>query len=309
MAIKGIKYILTLMLLFSVSASYCQRQVKKRTEINVSYPTKHSFSKKKYTRKENYVVYDRQGREMEFAMFGESFHTSVVNKDSTITMYCGEDESKIGSLDISVYDTNGRKIKEENWFCKNNKKDVYSGYKLYQYNEQNLLYKERRYSLLDSSRATLENIVTYVYDKNKNNTEEIDSDYSSFYAPKNQAHIHKTINQYDDLKNLDYSAEYSDGKLLLRKKYLYRDYGPTVTELRYDNESDASLWSITETTYGDLDQDPYPRKKLEEFWKVINSSSEYRKIYIYNKDCLLIKIEESNGITLGGCTKFEYEYY
>jgi len=288
-----------------VLTSYSQqRLVKKRTETSIWTYTNDKGKKKTQTQLEAFIVYDRQGKEIEYGNFGESFGTQVIGKDSSVTWYCGKDYSKINAVDFTNYDNEGRKIKEETWYYKDNMKSRTSGYTIFKYNDLGLLFKEITFSEKDSTRKTR----TYIYDLNSNNIEMVDSSFNSFLNDS-KISVHKSINQFDTLRRIILTTELSDEKLLLRKRFLYRDGADVITELRYDNASDTSLWSITETKIGFIKQFPYPKKKLEKYWKVINSSTETREIYIYNKDCLLDKIENYSGVKLTGYTKFNYEYY
>ncbi|PCH91366.1 MAG: hypothetical protein COB85_09160, partial [Bacteroidetes bacterium] len=222
----------------------------------------------------------------------------------SITNYCSWDYSKISSVNFTTYQENGKKSKEETWFYKDNKKSWTSGYAIFIYNESGLLVKKNNYS----SKDTVEKTVTYIYDNSSNNIEIIDSSFNSLFTAS-KISTHKAVNQFDTLKRIIMTTEYSNGELLLRRKFLFNDIMDKTTELRYDNASDTSLWSITETITGNIKQFPYPQKILERFWKVINSTSDTREIYLYNKDCFLSKIEFYSGVTLSGYTKFDYEYY
>lgn len=295
------RFVLTSILTFFVLTNYAQQElVKKRTATDLLFYTTDKGKAKTQKQIDYYILYDKQGREIEYVSFGEYRERQVIGKDNSISWYCSQDYSKINSVDFSTYDTMGRKVKEETWFYKDNKKNWTSGYTIFKYNGSGLLLKEIRYSAKD----TVEKTITYIYNINSDNTEIIDSSFTS-----GKISVYKTENLFDTLKRITLTTEYSNGKLLLRRKFLYRDGTDNITELRYDNASDTSLWSITETKIGYIRQFPYPKKKLEKFWKVINSTAETREVYLYNKNCLPDKIEIYSGITLTGYTKFDYEYY
>ncbi|NVN95125.1 MAG: hypothetical protein HXX18_07580 [Bacteroidetes bacterium] len=297
---------ITIILIFFVLITYSQqRLVKKRIETSIWTYTNDKGKEKTQTQLESFVVYDKQGKEIEYGDFGESFGKQVIGKDSSVSWFCGKDYSKINAVDFTTYDKDGRKLKEETWFYKDNKKNWTSGYTIFKYSTFGLLIKEIRFTEKDS----IEKTVTYIYDNNNsNNIEIIDSTFNSYYST-NKISIHKSINQFDTLNRIVSTTEFSNAKLLLIRKFLYREGTDITTELRYNNANDTSLWSITETKIGYIKQFPYPKKKLEIFCKVINSSTEKREIYIYNKEFLLDKIEYYAGVMLTGYSKFNYEYY
>ena len=296
-----ITFILTIFALTSYSQ---QRLVKKRAETSVWTYVNEKGTKETQTQLESFIIYDKQGKEIEYGIYGESFGTQVKGKDSSITWYCGKDYSKINAVDFTSYDKNDRKIKEETWYYKDNKKSWSSGYTTFTYNDLGLILKETKFSEKD----TIQKTITYSYDLNSNNIEVIDSTFNSFLNAGGTS-IHKSINRFDTLKRITLTTEFTDDELLLRRRFLYHDGTNVITELRYENASDTSLWSITETITGYIKQFPCPNKKLERYSKVINSSSETREIYFYNNDCLLDKIEYYSGVKLTGYTKFDYEYY
>lgn len=296
-----ITFILTIFALTSYSQP---RLVKKQTEISVWTYVNDKGKKKTQTQRENFIVYDQQGNEIEFGNFGESFGAQVIGKDSSVSWYCGKDYSKINTVDFTSYDKEGKKIKIEKWFFNDNIKSGISDYTIFKYNNLGLLLKEITFSEKDIILKT----TTYAYDLNSNNIGIVDSTFNSFLN-SDRISIHKTINQFDTLKRIILTTEFLDGQLLLRKKFLYRDDMGLTTELRYDNASDTSLFSFTETKVDNIKPFPYPKKKLEKYWKVINSTTESREIYIYNKKCLLDKIEIYSGIKLTGYTKFDYEFH
>jgi hypothetical protein len=295
--------ILTTILLSTIShiAFSQQRYVKKEIERLVYIDKK--IEKRFNNIVQNVTIFNPNGQETEYITYGQSFGKSVVNKDSSITRYCGKDYKKIDAIDFMTYDEKNRKIKEETWFYVDNQKSWTTGYAILTYNDSNLESKEISYSKTGNIRS----IRTFLYDLNQNNIEVVDTIFIS--SDSNKISINRTVNQFDTLNRVSSTIEFIDGKILLKKKFLYNSAYGLKTELRYDNDSDTSLWSITETIVDYIDQFPYPKKTKENYWKVINSKTESREKYIYNKDCLLDRIEFYSGCELTSYLKYEYEFY
>jgi hypothetical protein len=295
--------ILTTILLSTIShiAFSQQRYVKKEIERLVYIDKK--IEKRFNNIVQNVTIFNPNGQETEYITYGQSFGKSVVNKDSSITRYCGKDYKKIDAIDFMTYDEKNRKIKEETWFYVDNQKSLTTGYAILTYNDSNLESKEISYSKTGNIRS----IRTFLYDLNQNNIEVVDTIFIS--SDSNKISINRKVNQFDTLNRVSSTIEFIDGKILLKKKFLYNSAYGLKTELRYDNDSDTSLWSITETIVDYIDQFPYPKKTKENYWKVINSKTESREKYIYNKDCLLDRIEFYSGCELTSYLKYEYEFY
>jgi hypothetical protein len=104
---------------------------------------------------------------------------------------------------------------------------------------------------------------------------------------------------------------FSDGKFLLRKKFLY-DKNNEI-ELRYDKEGDKVPWSVTETTYRGLNQSQDFDWVSEVCWKTVgpveSDTTETDEIYFRDVNGLLEKIETYSRGELKGVTKFTYKYY
>lgn len=291
----------TLFSIISILAFSQQRQIKKQIERIV-------YIDKKTPKKLNNVVlnvtlFNQKGQETEYITYGQSYGKSVINKDSSITRYCGKDYQKIDAVDYIIYDEKGREVKAETWFFEDNKKSWTAGYTTTIYNDTGNKLQEIGYNRTGTIRRTR----TFLYDSKLNNIEIIDSNLNS--SDEKNISIDRTLNQFDTLNRVILTSEFKEGKLLLRKKFLYNSTYGLKTELRYDNNSDTSLWSITETIVDYIDQFPYPKKTKEHYWKVINSKTESREKYIYNKDCLLDRIEFYSGTNLTSYYKYEYEFY
>jgi hypothetical protein len=96
---------------------------------------------------------------------------------------------------------------------------------------------------------------------------------------------------------------YYNGKFLYRQEFLYSDFGTMKTELRYSDKPD-SLWSITEWRY-----DILTNQLTRKYWNVINSTTERREEYIYDRKKLLKRIERYNADEKTGFTKYKYQLY
>ena len=260
-------------------------------------------SKRKHKQLEFFIVYDTLGREIENGSWGEyTCHYYNNTSDSngvTISVGCSCDYTKIGNVDFSSYDSMGKKIREENWQYKNNIKNYYSGYTRYHYNRKGVLERKVSFNYNDS----MEKTNTYKYDVKGNNIEIIDSDFTRYNS---KVSIHKTENKFDSNNRISLYAEYSYGKLLLKKIFLYKD--EVETQLRYDNEKDSlSLWSITEIMYDRYSTDSGKEKK-QVFEKIINGRDTH-DIYKYDKHGLITRIDHYDDLELTSYTRFDYEYY
>jgi len=257
-----------------------------------------------------FSVFDKKGNEIESGMYGENHGWTVIdtlkNGEIAVSHYDSWDYSKISSVNFNTYNEKDKIIKEETWFFKNNKKNWFAGYKIFSYSTKGLIEKEIEYSDKD----VLENTRIYVYDKFDNNIEIIDSAFIPSGNKTPNISVHRVVNEFDSLNRQTLSVEYSNNKFLLKKLFLYSNDNDIITELRYNNETNSCLWSISETKNGNPRYYCFGgKKKLEKFKKIINSSIEERDLYIYNKKCELMKIEHYSGIELVGYTKFKYEYY
>lgn len=277
---------------------------------------------------QNITLFDKEGREIEYITYGESFSKSVMNEDSSITLYCGKDYKKIYSSDFTTYDEKGRIMKNESWYYKDNKKSWTDGAIFKIYNDSGLKSKEINYSASGSIKSTR----TFLYDQNGNNTEMILSiidsqglgqiltkktmyyDHSnnniervdSFFGFENLENtVERETMQFDSLKRITQTIHFWDDSNFMLLKYLYNTDQHVETELRFEDDIDTSLWSIKQTTFQVAD----PNKIKERYSKVINSTWDSREKYFYNKDKLLEKIEYYDGTDLGSYYTYEYEFY
>lgn len=249
---------------------------------------------------DNYAIYDRQGREIEYATYGEVSEKYGKTEDGQAVISDSWDNFKIFTSDFTTYNYNGRRSKMETWLYHDNVKSEFWNYRVYQYNDDGSLVKETQFT----AKNVKEKTVTYTYDKQLNNIEIVDSTFNGYLTAKQS--VSRTENKFDTLNRIVLTTMFSDGKFLLNKKFLY-DNG-TTTELRYDNKNAITPWLATVTKTGEIAQYPHPVKTLEVSSK-ITGSAETIEIYLYNADGLLEKIETYSKGELTQTTSFKYKFY
>jgi len=294
---------LILSLLF-IPLVYGQKTLlKKRTSVTTTYYDKGDDKIRHYTRTDNYIVYDKQGREIEYATYGEVSESYGKTEEGNAVIGDQWHYSNIFMSEFTTYDDKARILRLDTWLYHDNQKSILWDYSVFKYNDHDLPIKQITYTGKDSLKKT----ETKVYDKNLNLIEVIDSSYNEY--PGVKLSILRTQNQFDVQNRLILITEFSDRKFLLRKKYLYTDNN--VVELRYDKDSDSSLWCETETTYAGSKQSVNSDKPLEECWQTAETGywTETDKIYFRNAEGLLLKIETYSKGALTGVTKFSYKYY
>jgi len=281
-----------------------KKQVKKRTSVTTTYYDKGDDKIRHYKRTDNYIVYDKQGREIEYAAYGEVTESYSTTEECTSVIGDTWLNANIFTDDFTTYDSKGRILRVDTWLYHDNEKSVLWDYCVFKYNDHDLPVKQTTYTGKDSLKKTK----TTVYDKNLNVIEVIDSSYNEY--PGVKLSILRTENQFDAQNRIILATEFSDGHFLLRKKYLYTVNN--VVELRYDNDSDASLWCETETTYAGLKPTVDSDVALEDCWQTVEKDgywSETDEVYFRNAEGLLLKIETYSRGELTGITKFNYKYY
>lgn len=317
----------TILLLILPFVSFAQqRQVKRKVE-RLVYADKKAHHKTNNTI-QNITVYDKNGREVEYISYGESFSRSVMKADSSIVLYCGKDYTKIYSSELKTYDEKGRIIKYETWYYKDNKKSRTDGTSVLLYNDSGLKTKEINYA----PSGTVISTRTFLYDKNGNNTEIIHSIIDSLgleqindritmrYDHSNnnietvdslfgfegfEGSVTRQIMRFDSLKRIIQKCVFYDDSNFILYKYQYAKDQRLNTELRFEDDIDTSLWSIGQTQFDIIDRN----KIVERYSKIVSLTSDSREKYIYNKDGLLDRIEFYYGTDLGSFKKYEYEFY
>jgi len=255
-----------------------------------------------YTRTDNYVVYDKQGREIEYATYGEVSESYGTTEDGNAIIGDQWHYSNILMSDFTTYDSNGRIKRVDTWRYHENRKVELWDYAIFKYNDHGLPVKQTTFTGKDSLKET----ETTVYDKNFNIIQVVDSSYNKY--PGVKLSILRTENQFDSQNRLILTTEFSEGQFLLRKKYLYADNN--VVELRYDKDGDSSLWCETETTYVASKQNLNSNSPSEVCWQVAElDGTETDEVYFRNADGLLMKTETYSRGELTGITKFNYKFY
>jgi len=298
---KTIIYIFTIILF--TSCSYYVYPPKIHTKYVYKYSFKDKINKdweKSKWRKtkilSEYIKYDRKGNEIEVGEYGELWHLREVteNNDSIVSFVSGHGRypKKLNTVSYKTFNDSNLVIQENVWRFKNNKKNYLVYKTLFEYSN-NQLRKELEFDNNDSL------IRTKNYDLEKNIESELRNKtiYEPFVRIKGNSIDSITI---DSLNREIEKIHYYKGKFLRRTVTIYNDDHNIVTKYLYDDDPDK-LWSYTETKYDYLTKQP-----LRKFWKVLNSTTETKDIYIYNRKKLLVKILHYNVAQNG---RDELEYY
>ncbi|HTA26407.1 MAG TPA: hypothetical protein VK809_01370 [Bacteroidia bacterium] len=304
------KYKLLIILLFIEITVFAQFKIVKK--VTTSYE---SSKNHKAIQKESFTEYNKLGQEIIFGYFGEYSSSKVVHKaknDSSysVTYYESSDHDKINWEDFSFYDSlNHMLTKKETWFFHNNRKD-YVGYAtFYFYDRKGELIKEKR--LGDSNKV--EKSITHYYNEKGNNVKEIDSDFSNYGI--NEVDVDSILYSYDGKNRIIQSLEYTKYSQQ-RMDYTYNNNDSNITWIfRFDNQKNDTvlkLWSISTTSYGyvfsskdEIYPTPSDWQILEKTCRTIDGVLNERYVYVYNKDGLLDKIIDQQGL----CEQYSYEYY
>lgn len=287
------KYILIIILCFASLTSFSQKKL-----VEYEYTSEVIFTDKgKVKRNFDYTRYDKKGNEIEWGVYGEV--TGFALEGGGI----GDswDYSKLDFVEFYTNDTLNRKILEKTYSYKNNNKGSLRSFTNFTYDSLNNLILEEQFD----SDSTLSNIKCYYYDKRNNNILILDSTFNFANNPE----VYIRTKTFDSKNRIIKMSSSNESKLIYREQYIYNDTQDLTTILRYDNDSDSSLWSIRKIYYGNIDYFPYPNKKLQNFWIVIDGKSEKRKFYKYNRKGLLKSNYEYNGLDKVKYTKFKYKFY
>ena len=297
---------ITLILFALSSCSYNINSPKLKIRYEYDYSYKPKLFKewerskwRKHKTKTAYVKYDRKGNEIEIGEYGELWHFREVttNSDSSISIVSGHGvyPKRLNTVTFKTYNDSNQIIAEEVWRFKDNKKSYLVYKTVFTYTDKQLtketdfdadgqIIREKNYDL-----------ISHVQSENSKKT---------IYKPfvRVDGNSIDTI-RYDTSGQVIEKIHYYNGKFLYRQEFLYSDYGNIKTELRYDDQPD-SLWSITKWTY-----DSITKQLSRRYWNVINSTTEKREEFIYNRKKLLKRIERYNDREKTGYTKYRYKLY
>lgn len=304
-----IKFILFIGLVFGLtSCSYYiyPPKVDTRTEFQYYYKTKYKGYERSKWRKDcnktGYERYDKNGNVIEEGEFGEIKHFSSVTKnaDSSISIITGHGRNykNINTVHYFQYDSSNRKIADELWQFKNDKKDYLIYKTIFEYNESGQLIRETEFDK-NNKISRLQDFSA----NEKNRTISKDSVFNLTYEGITRVEGKRQDTTITDSigRPIEKIHFYKD-KFLYRQVYLYDKWNEIVTEIRYDNKPD-SLWCITEWQYN------YDKQLIRKFWKVIGSKTEKKDVYIYNRKKLLVKVLHFEGEELAGYNKYNYKLY
>jgi len=305
---RYLKGLLIVLILFISSCTYYvfPPKVKTRYETQFTYKYKsndYELSKFKKSRKVvGYINYDKSGNAIEEGEFGEiiEFVEREKNLDSSFSYIIGHTRKykNLNTVYYCKYDSCNKLISDELWQYKNNIKANLIYRTCYYYNENGKIIKELEYD----QNSSLSRNKTYTgYENNLIIT--IDSVFNF---------INEGITRVEDKRQDTIKTDYLErpievihfykGKFLYRKEYRYNKLQNIETEIRYDDKPD-SLWSITEWEYN------INKQLVRKFWKVIDSKTEKKDIYLYNRKKLLVKVLHFSGDRLESYTKYKYKLY
>lgn len=298
-----LKTIIVGVLLGLTSCSYyaLSPNVDTRTEIQYAYKTNKDYKRSKW-RKSNqkigYERYDKRGNIIEEGKYGEIWHIKNFTKNpdssTTVTIGHGQNYKNLNTVHYYIYDNTGKKIQDELWQFKSNKKSFLIHKTIFEYDLNGKLVRETEYDN--------DNKVLRVQDYSKDSSNQTILKNNIFNRSNEGITKAEDKTITDSLGRPIEKIHYYKGKFLYKQEFRYDSWGNIVTELRYDNKPD-SLWCITEWQYNHNKQ---PIQKLQ---KVIGSNTETKDVYIYNRKKLLVKVLHYSGKELDGYTKYKYTLY
>lgn len=227
-----------------------------------------------------YIKYDKNGNEIEIGEYGEIWHFQEVkqNLDSTVSITSGHGNypKKLNTATFNTYNDSNEILTKEVWRYHDNKKEYLVYRTEYMYSNSKLT-KEIEY---DSDRN-----ITREKNYDIQNNMETEDHKKTIYEPFVRiGGDTKDSSTYDTTGRIIEKYHFYKGAFLRRTLWVYNDQDHIVTTYLYDNHPD-SLWSFTEITYDFLTKQP---ERM--YWKVLNSRTESKEIYIYNRMKLLNKI-------------------
>ncbi len=243
---------------------------------------------RKIKEKNDYEKYDKKGNIIECGVYGEV--TGGNNEGGVVDNW---DNSKLFFVEFSTYDNFNKRISDQTYYYRNNKKYRLSSFTYYSYDLLNRLVKEQEFNY-DS---TIIDTKRYYYDIAGNLVSMLDS----MLDVTNKIVVYSKVYEYNTQNRIISMRSYKEQSLIYREKYTYNNESNTATTYKYDNDLDTSLWSITKTTYES-------GRIKEKFWTVVNGKTEKRLIYKYNDNELLENIFEYSGLDLVSYTRYRYKF-
>lgn len=305
------RIVFIIIIIFFSSCAYYVNPPKVKVSTEYSYVYKDKILKdwensswRRYKRKQGYIKFDENQNEIEYGEYGEIWHfrRTKVNPDSSISVISGHGKypKKLNTVTYNTYNDSSKLIEERIWQFKDNKKDrlVSKTILLYQAND---LIKETEFD----SEGNIKREKNY----NLEDLTEVDNRFETIYEPfvKVDGESRYEI-KVDSLGREIEKYHYYKGKFLRRTVWIYNDSDGITTEYKYDDKPD-SLWSISEIRY-----DIFSKRPIRKYWKVVNSRTETKDIYKYNRKKLLKKVFHYNvdidgTDELQSLTKYKYKLY
>jgi hypothetical protein len=282
-----------------------EHKVKKVIVTDIAYQKNKHGRTKKLKQLSHYIIYDGSGREIEYGNYGQSSCNTFIKSDSggikSIFVGSSHNYTKIGIVDFTAYNHDGKIENIETWSYFNNKKHLLMDSVQYLY-QQNMLLRMISY---DDS-GNIEKIASYSYDSIGNKTAVIDSQFDRY---SNKFSIDSSIYRYTKTNKLLDIKIISDCKVLRREQFIYDKNGdsPVTIFSYYDNDSIPDL--IISDYYHLSCKYPYGNVLTEEYEQRTGSSSHTDAIYHYNKYGFRKKIEQYEGAVLKSAQVFKYRYY
>lgn len=302
---------ITLICLILTSCSHyvCPPPVKIRYEYVYNYKPKllkswETSTWRKDKKPVEYIKYDQNGNEIEIGEYGEIWHFQETkqNSDSTVSIISGHGTypKKLNTVTFKTYNDSNQILTEEVWRYHDNQKD-YLVYKTDFKYSNGILVNEIEYD----SEGEITREKSYDIENNVETENRKKTIYEPFVRIGGNS---KDSTRYDSIGRPVENYNYYKGKFIRRTVWDYNDQDDIVTTYKYDDHPD-SLWSYTEIRYDYLTNQP-----ARKYWKVLNSRTETKDIYIYNRKKLLKKVLHY-GVDLQGrdelqyYKKYKYELY
>lgn len=296
--------LLSFLLGFSSCSNYIYPpKIEKKTEKEYVYKLNKDYERSKWQRrsiKTGYERYDKKGNVIERGEYGEikDFTNITKNADSSISIIHGHSRNykNLNTVYYSQFDNSNKKIADELWQFKDNKKNYLIYKTFFEYDTNGKLLKELEFDR-DNKISRIEDYS--LSDENRMISKDSVFNFSYEGITRVEGKSQDTIIT-DSLGRTLEKIHYYKDKFLYRQEFRYDRWENIVTELRYDTKPD-SLSCITEWQYN------FDKQLIRKFWKIIGSNTETKDIYIYNRDELLKKVLHYDGEELKSYTKYKYK--